>query len=58
MQIRLPERHNVANHFCPQVFLPEQFFPSLYKFYPSAVIYKVTYKAAASPDFTTAAGIV
>ena len=58
MHIRLPERHTVANHFCLQVFFPEQLFPSLYKFYPSAVIYKVTYKVAASPDFTTAADIV
>ena len=58
MHIRLPERHNVANHFCPQVFLPGKIFPSLRKFYPSAVIYKVTYKVAASPDFTTAADIV
>ena len=23
--IRLPDRHNVANHFCPQSFLSEQF---------------------------------
>ena len=26
MHIRLLDRHNVANHFCPQAFLSEQSF--------------------------------
>ena len=29
MHIRLPGKHNVANHFCLQAFLSEQSFPSL-----------------------------
>ena len=29
MHIRLPNKHNVVNHFCLQVFLSEQSFPSL-----------------------------
>ena len=29
MHIRLPDKHNVVNHFCLQAFLSEQSFPSL-----------------------------
>ena len=29
MHIRLPDKHNVVNHFCLQAFLSEQPFPSL-----------------------------
>ena len=29
MHIRLPDKHNVANHFCLQAFLSEQSFSSL-----------------------------
>ena len=29
MHIRLPDKHNVSNHFCLQAFLSEQSFPSL-----------------------------
>ena len=29
MHIRLPNKHNIANHFCLQVFLSEQIFSSL-----------------------------
>ena len=29
MHIRLPDKHNAANHFCLQAFLSEQSFPSL-----------------------------
>ena len=30
MHIRLPDKHNVVNHFRLQAFLSEQSFPSLY----------------------------
>ena len=29
MDIRLPNKHNVVNHFCLHAFLSEQSFPSL-----------------------------
>ena len=33
MHIRLPDKHNVVNHFCLLAFLSEQIFPSLSRFY-------------------------
>ena len=29
MHIRLPDKHNVVNHFCLEAFLSEQSFPAL-----------------------------
>ena len=39
MHILLPDKHNVANHFCLQAFLSEQSFPSLPMSCSSAVIF-------------------
>ena len=39
MHIRLPDKHNVANHCCLQAFLSEQRFPSLPMSCSSAVIF-------------------
>ena len=38
MRIRLPDKHNVAGHFCLQAFLSEKRFPSLSLSCSSAVI--------------------
>ena len=44
MHIRLPDKHNVTNHFCLQAFLPEQSFLCLsMSFCFSAVNYFVVF---------------
>ena len=44
MHIPLPDRHNAANYFCPQAFLSDQSFPSLFMLSSSAVIHFFFYK--------------
>ena len=71
MHIRLPDKHNVSNHFCLQAFLSEQSFPSLsMSCCSSAVNYFVVFHSrfqffsqstliiAASSNFITAVDIV
>ena len=60
MHIRLPDRHNAANHFFLQVFLSEQSFPRLSMSCSSAVIllFSIRLCVAASSNFTTDVDIV
>ena len=60
MHIRLPDRHNAANHFFLQVFLSEQSFPRLSMSCSSAVILLLSMRlrVAASSNFTTDVDIV
>ena len=61
MHIRLPDKHNVVNHFCLQAFLSEQSFPSLSMsccssfFYCYFVVFQG--QIAASLNFIPAAGL-
>ena len=62
LHIRLPDKHNVANHFCLQAFLSEQSFPSLSMSCCSSSTdcYFVVFQdqLAASSNFIPAADIV
>ena len=62
MHIRLPDKHNVVNHFCLQAFLSEQSFPSLSMSCCSSSTdcYFVVFQdqLAASSNFIPAADIV
>ena len=61
MHIRLPDKHDVGNHFCLQACLSEQSFPSLSMSCSSSTdCYFVVFQdqLAASSNFIRAADIV
>ena len=59
MHIRLTDKHNVAHHFCLQVFLSEQSFPSLsIMSCCSSTVFCYFSRLAASSNFVMAVDIV